>query len=82
MDNKHDWLPLNFWANALEKKYPGTNLISLSDEKLKQMLLSLDEAKGMPELPNEDVYYYALACAWAVVQYGYDDSHDVPDAYI
>ena len=80
--NKHDWYSLSFWANELEKKYPRTNLLSLSDEKLAQMLLSLDEAKGMPELPDDDVYFYALTCAWVVVQHGGEDPKVIPDAYI
>ena len=43
MKNNHDWFSLNFWANELEKKYPHTNLLALTDENLAEMLLSLDE---------------------------------------
>ena len=46
------------------------------------MLLSLDEAKGMPPLPDDEVYFFALTSKWVVVQYGGDDSNDIPDAYI
>ena len=82
MNNKHDWYDLDFWANELEKKYPRTNLLSLSYEDLAQMFRSLDKAKRMPELPDDDVYFFALASAWVVVQHGGEDSKDVPDAYI
>ena len=82
MNNNHDWYSLDFWANELDKKYPRTNLIALSNEQLAQMLCSLDKAKGMPELPNDDVYFFALTSAWIVLQHGVDDSNDVPDAYI
>lgn len=78
-----DWDDVQFWAAELEKKYPRTNLIALSDKKLSEMLLSLDAAKGMPELPRDDVYFFAVKSAWVVVQHGgVDDSGDVPDAYI
>ena len=82
MDNHHGWNDLTFWANELENKYPRTNLLSLSYKDLAQMLRSLDNAKGMPELPDDDVYFFALASAWVVVQHGGEDSKDVPDAYI
>ncbi|MBP5526927.1 MAG: hypothetical protein J6X79_00575 [Bacteroidales bacterium] len=82
MKNKHNWYSLDFWANELEKKYPMTDLLSLSYDDLAKMLLSLDKAKGMPELPDDDVYLFALASAWVVVQHGGDDTKYVPDAYI
>lgn len=82
MKNNHDWFSLNFWANELEKKYPHTNLLALTDEKLAEMLLSLDEAQGMPALPDEDAYFFALASAWVVVQHGGEDEKAIPDAYI
>lgn len=82
MKHKHDWYSLDFWANELEKRYPKTNLIALSYKDLAQMLLTLDKAKGMPELPDDDVYFYALASAWVVVQHGGEDTKTIPDAYI
>lgn len=75
------WFALRYWAEKLEKKYHGTNLISLTDEKLAQMLLSLKEAEGMPPLPREEAYFSALVDAWVEVKWGRDDSHDMPDAY-
>ena len=82
MKNNHDWYSLDFWAKELEKKYPRTNLLALSDKRLAEMLLSLDKAKGMPALPDEDAYFFALASAWVVVQHGGEDEKAVPDAYI
>lgn len=79
---KKGWLALEYWAKALEKKYPRTNLFSLSNKELSQMLLSLDEAKGMPSLPNRNSYFSALVSAWVVVQHGGDNSKEMPDAYI
>ena len=82
MDNKYGWYALNHWATALERKYPRKNLLSVSDRELAKMLLSLDEAKGMPSLPDEKAYFSALVSAWIEVQYGRDDSKAIPDAYI
>ena len=83
MNNHQDWNDVHFWAAELDKKYPRTNLIALSDQKLSEMLLSLDAAKDMPALPQDDVYYFAVKSAWVVVQHGgVDDSGNVPDAYI
>lgn len=82
MTDKRDWLSVEFWAKELEKKYPKTNLFSLSDEKLGQMLLSLDNAKGMPSLPDDSSYYTALISEWSVVQCGYNDFGEVPDAIV
>jgi hypothetical protein len=78
---KYGWFALRYWAEKLEKKYPRTNLISLSNGKLAQMLLSLEEAEGMSPLPSDRAYFSALADAWAEVKYGRDDSQDIPDAY-
>lgn len=64
------------------KKYPGTDLLSLQDRQLKEMLLSLDSAAGLPALPDDNVYFWAVKSAWSVVQNGADDANDVPDAYI
>ncbi|MBO4519697.1 MAG: hypothetical protein J5787_00660 [Alphaproteobacteria bacterium] len=82
MADEYDWFSLDFWAEELEKKYPSTNLFSLSDQKLSEMLLSLEAAKGMSALPTKKSYFSALRSAWTVVQYGGDDSKDIPDAYI
>lgn len=79
---KRSWYNLKFWAKKLNKQFPHTNLIGLSDEKLGQMLLSLKQAKGMPPLPNDDVYFYSLKCIWVEIQYGDEGSDDIPDAYI
>lgn len=82
MGTDRDWDDIRFWAAELDKKYPRTDLISLPDEKLSEMLLSLDSAEGMPALPQDDVFFFAVKSAWSVVQNGVDDSGDVPDAYI
>lgn len=82
MENNHGWINVRFFAEELDKKYPQTDLISLSDENLKQMLISLDAAKGMPALPEDDAFFFAVKSAWSVVQHGVDDSGEVPDAYI
>lgn len=83
MNIDRDWDNVRFWAAELDKKYPCTDLISLTDKKLSEMLLSLDLAKGMPALPQDDVFFFAVKSAWSVVQHGgVDDSGDVPDAYI
>lgn len=76
------WFALQYWAEKLEKKYPRTNLLSLSNKELSQMLLSLKEAKGMPPLPKDKSYFYALACAWVDVQHGGPEPKAIPDAYI
>lgn len=80
--NEYGWFALHYWAEKLEKKYPRTNLIALSNGKLAQMLLSLKEAEGMPPLPNDKSYFYALACAWVEVQHGGPEPKAIPDAYI
>ena len=83
MTGKKDWDNVHFWAAELDKKYPQTDLIALSDKKHLQMLLSLEAAEGMPVLQQSDVYFFALKSAWSVVQHGgIDDSGDEPDAYI
>ena len=82
MHDKTGWDCVRFWAQALEKKYPGTDLLSLQDRQLKEMLLSLDSAAGLPALPDDNVYFWAVKSAWSVVQNGADDANDVPDAYI
>jgi len=82
-NNHQGWDNVQFWAAELDKKYPQTNLISLSDQELSEMLLSLEAAKGMPALPQDKVYFFAVKSAWVIVQHGgVDDSGDVPDAYI
>lgn len=82
MNDKTGWDCVRFWAQALEEKYPGTDLLSLQDGQLKEMLLSLDSAAGLPALPDDNVYFWAVKSAWSVVQNGADDANDVPDAYI
>lgn len=82
MDDKRSWDDVRFWALELNQKYPQTDLISLSDERLSEMLLSLESAQGMSSLPQDDVYFFAVKSAWSVIQNGVDDSGDVPDAYI
>lgn len=81
-DNEYGWFALRYWAEKLEKKYPRTNLLSLSNKELSRRLLSLKEAKGMPPLPNDKSYFYALACAWVDVQHGGSEPKAIPDAYI
>ncbi len=82
MNDKVGWDNIQFWAQSLEEKYPGTDLLSLRDNRLKEMLLSLDSAAGLPDLPDDKVYFWAVKSAWSVVQNGVDDAGDVPDAYI
>ena len=82
MDAKRNWDDVRFWAQELDKKYPRTDLISLSDKRLSEMLVSLDAAQGMPASPQEDVYFFAVKSAWSVIQNGVDDSGQAPDAYI
>lgn len=82
MNDKTGWDCVRFWAQALEEKYPGTDLLSLQDRQLKEMLLSLDSAAGLPALPDDNVYFWAVKSAWSVVQNGADDANDVSDAYI
>ena len=81
MDGK-DWDDVRFWAQKLDENHPRTDLISLSDKELSEMLSSLDEAKGMPFPPQDDFYFFALKSAWSVIRNGGDDSGDAPDAYI
>ena len=57
-------------------------MLSLSNKELSRRLLSLKEAKGMPPLPNDKSYFYALACAWVDVQHGGSEPKAIPDAYI
>lgn len=82
MNDRAGWDSVQFWARALEEKYPGTDLLSLQDQQLKEMLLSLDSAAGLPALPDDKVYFWAVKSAWSVVQNGADDANDVSDAYI
>ena len=82
MDAKRDWDEVRFWAQELDKKYPRTDLISLPDDRLSEMLLSLKESQGMPALPQDDVFFFAVKSAWSVIQNGVDDSGQAPDAYI
>ena len=70
MGDKQDWDNVRFWAQRLDEKYPRTDLISLSDQTLSEMLLSLEAAEGMPAVPQEDFYFFSLKSAWAVVQNG------------
>ena len=79
--NEIGWFALRYWAEKLQKKYPGTNFVTLTDEKLAKMLLSLKEAEGMPPLPREGSYFSALVDAWIELKWGRDDSSDMPDAY-
>jgi len=75
------WYALRYWAGKLEGNFPRTNLAALNNERLAEMLMSLKEAEGMPPLPDDKAYFSALADAWLEVQYGRDDSRDIPDAY-
>ena len=63
MNDKTGWDCVRFWAQALEEKYPGTDLLSLQDRQLKEMLLSLDSAAGLPALPDDNVYFWAVKSA-------------------
>jgi len=78
---KYGWMALDYWAEKLEEKYPRTNLFAVSNAKLAEMLMSLDEAAGMPPLPDRRSYFSALMSAWIEVQYGEDTSKSIPDAY-
>ena len=80
--DKKSWNDVQFWARELHKKYPRTDLITLSDKDLVQMMLSLDAAKGMPELKADDVYCFAVKSQWSLARHGYDDSVAVPDGQI
>ena len=73
---------IKFWAKALEEKYPRTDLLSLSDMRLKEMLSSFDCCNRIDSLPTDGAYFLALKSAWSAVRNGYDDRNDVPDAYI
>lgn len=79
--DKNGWFALRYWAEKLQKNYPGTNFVTLTNGKLAKMLLSLKEAEGMPSLPRDGAYFSALVDAWLEVKYGRDDSRDMPDAY-
>ena len=79
MNDNIAWADLPYWAGLLNEKYPRTDLLSLSDDELKKMLLSFESAS---ELPREETYFLALKSAWAVVQNGVEDAGDVSDAYI
>ncbi len=79
MNDNTAWENIRYWAEVLNEKYPRTDLLSLSDDELKRMLLSFAHVS---ELPEEKTYFLALKSAWAVVQNGVEDAGDVSDAYI
>ena len=79
MNDNTAWENIRYWAEVLNEKYPRTDLLSLSDDELKKMLLSFKPAS---ELPQDETYFLALKSAWAVVQNGVEDAGDVSDAYI
>ena len=53
MTDEKTWRSFEFLAEALQKKYPKTDLMFLFDDRLAEMLISLKETKDFPPLPKD-----------------------------
>ncbi|HAW33148.1 MAG TPA: hypothetical protein DCX19_00640 [Alphaproteobacteria bacterium] len=74
-----DWTDVRFVARMLEKDYPDTDLIALSDDELREMMAAVAKSDAVPA---DSVYALAVKSAWSVLQNGADDSRDAPDAAV
>lgn len=54
MNDNLNWYSYRKLAEALQKKYPDTDTLDLSDETLGEMLYGLDMTKGFPAMPEKD----------------------------
>jgi len=74
MADKISWRSFDFLAVALNKKYPETDLLFLTNDDLKRMLGSLAETKDFPSFPSEkdeaDDVCRSVKVAWARVAAG------------
>ncbi len=74
-----DWTDVRGVAQMLDKRYPDTDLIPLSDDDLRKMMTVVAKTD---EVPADSVYALAVKSAWSVLQNGADDSNDSPEAAV
>lgn len=83
MADNGSWNAFRMLAEGLEEKYPGTDLMSLGNDRLAGMLLSLEATEGFPEIPSDEFFFYCVKTAWLSVRSGEDGlPDDEYDAYI
>jgi len=74
MADKLSWRSFDFLAAALNKKYPKTDLLFLTNDDLTRMLDSLSETKDFPSFPTEkdeaDDVCRSVKVAWARIAAG------------
>lgn len=63
--NWDSYLPL---AQELEKNFPQTDVLSVSDSTLAEMLSSLPMTRGWGEMPREKDFFYRLKIAWVQIR--------------
>lgn len=84
-DKTLTWHSFQDIAEALQDKYPETDLLTLDDEKLSSMLVSLPITRHFPPFPTQESkdIFFAVKVAWARLIEGdadYDAHED--DAYV
>lgn len=56
-----DFLPL---GQALEAQFPETDVLSVSDAELKEMLAALPITDGAEKMPESADFFYKVKVAW------------------
>ncbi|MGN0905405.1 MAG: Fe-S cluster assembly protein IscX [Alphaproteobacteria bacterium] len=84
MTDNITWHSFNDLAAALQEKHPDEDLLSLTDERLAEMLTGLDLAAHLPPLPeNRRDILFAVKIAWSRQMEG-DEAYNAheDDAYV
>lgn len=85
MNDNLNWYSYRKLAEALQKKYPDTDTLDLSDETLGEMLYGLDMTKGFPAMPEKDKkdIFFAVKVAWTqIIEDDADYNAHADDAYV
>ena len=72
-------------AIAIDKKYPNTDVLSLSDRKLMEMLAALEEFKALPPIPDDeksDILFSIKVALARVIEKDEDYNAHQGDAYV
>ncbi len=85
MTDDLNWFSYRRLAEALQRKYPDTDTLDLSDEELGEMLFGLDMTKSLPRLEEKDRkdVFFAVRVAWTrIIENDADYNAHADDAYV
>lgn len=81
MEGKLSWSSFKPIASLLQENHPHTDLLTLSDEDLMEMISHLDATHTLSDMPKDKTFFLAIKTAWENLRHPDDNEGEDPSAY-